>query len=122
MLKYYELRVRKTICSNKKMFELTSKFGKGNKRYEQTTTLTEKEFNLIYYLNDDKPIHKIRYIIPYQDKKIELDIFDNYNTSFAEIEFDSEEEMENFDYPDWFGKEVEITNKDIFKFINREGG
>lgn len=71
-------------------------------------------------------INKDRYIIPYKNHKIELDIFkDKYEgVIFAEIEFESVEIANNFDWPKWFGKEIsenitnaEMATKDLNFFI-----
>lgn len=60
---------------------------------------------------------KDRYIIPYNDYKIELDVFKGFydGVIFAEIEFNDEETAMLFELPDWFGIEISetITNADM---------
>ena len=62
-------------------------------------------------------INKDRYIIPYKNHKIELDIFkEKYEgIIFAEIEFESVEIARKFELPGWFGKEISenITNAEM---------
>lgn len=47
-------------------------------------------------------------MIPFNDLKIEIDMFhDIYEgVTFAEIEFESEEQGKNIEIPEWFGKEI----------------
>ena len=63
-------------------------------------------------------LQKIRYLIPYKGHEIELDIY-KWNLQWlivAEIEFQSNDECENFEYPERFGKDV--TNDIEFKNRN----
>ncbi len=57
---------------------------------------------------DGVMIEKERYLIPYGNKKIELDIFhgDYEGMILAEVEFLSVEEADAFEEPDWFGENV----------------
>lgn len=58
---------------------------------------------------DNNMIYKTRYIIPLDsDLKAELDIFEGVLNGlyFVEVEFQSEEEAEDFIKPDWFGEDV----------------
>ncbi|RLJ72060.1 CYTH domain-containing protein [Pedobacter alluvionis] len=56
-------------------------------------------------------LSKTRYEIKFNDKLWEVDVFsgDNLGLIVAEIELESEEE--NFDLPDWIGKEVTEEEK-----------
>lgn len=114
-----EKRVRKTILNNNILYELITKVGKGNIRKEYTEEISKHTFYTIWFADNNIPIIKTRYIIPYKNKEIEVDIFDNYPISYAEIEFNSVEEMNNFEYPNWLLKETNIKNQDIFKQINK---
>ena len=57
---------------------------------------------------DGWPIHKTRYMIPYDGYTIELDVFhDNREGLYlAEVEFMSVEDSRDFVPPDWFGEDV----------------
>ncbi len=60
---------------------------------------------------DSKIIEKRRYIIPLEGGlKIELDVFEGHlkGLCFAEIEFNSEKEAEEFQLLDWF--EADVSN------------
>ncbi|PKM68841.1 MAG: adenylate cyclase [Firmicutes bacterium HGW-Firmicutes-2] len=98
------IRIRK---SNEDYF-LTCK-GKGllaREEFEIPISAIEFEHlssKLDYYL-----IHKIRYLIPYGDFTIELDVFKDRleGLILAEVEFHSLEAAHIFDVPDWFEDEV----------------
>ncbi|PKM56168.1 MAG: adenylate cyclase [Firmicutes bacterium HGW-Firmicutes-3] len=98
------IRIRK---SNDE-YLLTCK-GKGllaREEFEIPISLVEFEHlssKLDYYL-----IHKTRYLIPYGDYTIELDVFRDRleGLIMAEVEFPTLEAAHDFATPDWFGKEV----------------
>ena len=56
-------------------------------------------------------ISKDRYHIHWGEHTIELDIFENDLAPLvlAEVEFDTEEEANNFTPPEWFGKDVTFS-------------
>ncbi|MFW6029401.1 MAG: hypothetical protein ACOCRO_04025 [Halanaerobiales bacterium] len=123
----FEIRLRaaKHYDKNKKLikqsFTKTSKKGSGDIREEKTKHLTKEQFKQEYKDCIGDPLYKIRHLIPYKNKTIELDIFPEkrYNIpTVAEIEFDSEKEMNNFNFPDWFKEETSLKNKDIFIKFN----
>jgi len=66
-------------------------------------------------------IRKIRYIIEWPDKfnvftAFEVDVYDLYEFITAEVEFNSEEEANNFVAPDWCIKDV--TMDATYKNVN----
>lgn len=96
-------------------FELTKKTPLTEGDYsafeEVNIYLTEYEFNKLWPLTE-KSLEKIRYKIPLDDNLIaELDIFkaDLTGAAFVEVEFSSKEQMDSFQAPEWFGKD--ITNE-----------
>lgn len=93
-------------------FELTKKIplklGDWSSVEEMNIPLTEDEFNKLWPLIE-KDLIKTRYFIPLENNLIaELDIFDEKLTglNFVEVEFSSQEEMNLFQKPDWFGRDV----------------
>lgn len=58
--------------------------------------------NILWLLTDARRIEKIRYTIPLENLKIEVDIYANRKI-VAEVEIPSEDYK--FDVPDWFEKE-----------------
>ena len=58
-------------------------------------------------------IRKKRYLIPYEQYTIELDIFEEpyEKLVIAEVEFDSEEEANAFCPPAWFGEDVTLDRR-----------
>ena len=85
--------------------------------YKGKGLLAREEYNLplsqegYYHLvekADGIILRKKRYLIPYGKYTIELDLFEEpyEKLIIAEVEFESEEEANNFCPPEWFGKDV----------------
>jgi adenylate cyclase len=81
----------------------------------KNTGITRPEFEFAVPLGDAEEmlaqlappvVSKTRYIIPFQGKTWEVDVFEGLNEGLilAEIELSSEDET--FDMPDWVGEEV----------------
>ena len=103
------VRVRKDNDS----YELTYK-GKGKMvREEHNLPLTKESYEHLKLKVDGRIISKTRYMIPYQEYTIELDVFENDLAPLilAEVEFPSVEEAEKFIGPDWFGEDVTQSKK-----------
>ncbi len=83
------------------------------KRYEYEINLTKKEYYNLTKLSISNVISKKRYIIPYKNNHILLDVFlGNLNgIIFAEVEFNSIKVAKKFIPPKWFGKDVTNSNK-----------
>ena len=77
-------------------------------REEYNLPLTKEAFDTLVAKSEGNIISKKRVIIPYKNHTIELDIFDEPIAPLvmAEVEFDSKEEADKFEKPDWFAKEV----------------
>ena len=83
-------------------------------REEYNLPLTQEAFEHMIPKCDGRFIEKTRYLIPYNEKlTIELDVFHNDLSplTLAEVEFDSEEEANNFTPPEWFGEDVTFSPK-----------
>ncbi len=118
----FQIRLRKVKIENNHNYILTIKKGKGEIRKEFEFKLSKKEYNKKERLLQSKnlsPIKKIRREYEFNNKVIEVDIFKNPNKyTFAEIEFNSIDDMNKFDKPNFLGKEVNISNIDIWKSMN----
>lgn len=119
-----EVRIRKTrLTNNREKYYLQVKTGKGEVREEQSIEIMGSTYQELKWTIDKRPLIKSRYYIDYKGKTIELDKYlDKCLRPVAEIEFNSVEEMNNFDYPDWFGKECEKTNYNFYIEINNWTG
>ena len=75
-------------------------------RFEWEKEITKEEANELIQLCEVGIIDKIRYIVPFGNKIIEVDEFygENEGLILAEIELD--DENENIEKPNWLGKEV----------------
>ena len=92
-------------------YELTYK-GKGAMvREEHNLPLTETSYKHLRVKIDGRLIAKKRYMIPFGDYTIELDIFegDLSPLTLAEVEFPSEEAANTFVAPDWFAEDVTFS-------------
>ena len=87
---------------------LTVKSGGLLAREEFEMYLTEDQFSGLSTHVQGLIIEKTRYLIPCLPYTIELDIFhgDLEGLLYAEVEFPSVEEAEDFDPPIWFGRDV----------------
>lgn len=94
-------------------YELTYK-GKGMMvREEYNLVLTKDAYEHLKKKVDGRIISKKRYLIPYQNYTIELDIFENDLAPLvlAEVEFETEEDANSFVPPEWFLKDVTFDSR-----------
>ena len=77
-------------------------------REEANLPLTQEAYLHMIEKADGIVIRKKRYLIPYEQLTIELDVFEApyENLVIAEVEFESEEQANSFLPPDWFDEEV----------------
>ena len=83
-------------------------------REEYNLPLNEEAFLHLKEKIDGRLIQKRRYLIPLAPKyTIELDVFegDLAPLLLAEVEFETEEEANNFTPPEWFGEDVTFSGK-----------
>ena len=76
---------------------------------EYEMPLTKENYEHLLKKVDDYMIIKTRYIIPLEDgHKVELDIFKNNleGLNYAEIEFSDDEDVNNFQKPEWLGEDI----------------
>ncbi len=87
---------------------LTIKAGRGAVRTELEFQLSAEQFAAAWEQTRGRRIHKTRYRLTLDTHSVDLDVFhDDLNgLVLAEVEFDSEQSMTEFDPPEWFGQEV----------------
>jgi adenylate cyclase len=87
---------------------LTAKRGSGLARDEAEAELSGEDFDRLWPLTEGKRLHKRRYVVPADDLKIEVDVYDGdlEGLVVAEIEFPSEDAARAFEPPAWLGEEV----------------
>lgn len=77
-------------------------------RQEEEMPLTKEAYQHLLTKADGRVIEKTRYMIPYKEHTIELDVFHGCMEPLvmAEVEFESEEAANAFVKPEWFTDEV----------------
>jgi adenylate cyclase len=77
-------------------------------RREVELELAREQFEELWPLTEGRRIEKTRYYIDWPPHLIELDLFEGNlkGLVMAEVEFDTEEDVEQFVPPDWFDREV----------------
>lgn len=82
-------------------------------REEYNLPLTKESYLHLLEKADGIVITKRRYVIPFEKYNIELDIFKGHydGLHLAEVEFESEEEANNFKKPNWFLEDVTFERK-----------
>ncbi len=104
-----EIRLRK---QGDKYFQ-TFKRGSGKARQEKEVEITKDQFASLWDLTEDKRVEKMKYQIPYENSIIELDIYSGSleGLASAEVEFESLQKSNQFEPPDWFGRDVTDDNR-----------
>ena len=92
-------------------YELTYKSKGMMVREEYNLPLTKESYEHLKAKVDGRIITKKRYMIPYENYTIELDIFegDLAPLILAEVEFPTEEDANNFTPPEWFAEDVTFS-------------
>ena len=87
---------------------LTVKRGSGLSRDEAEVELDSVAFERLWALTEGRRLVKRRHVLPYEDLKLEIDVYlgDLEGLVVAEIEFPTEEEAREFRPPRWLGEEV----------------
>lgn len=91
---------------------LTAKGGRGAVRTELEWPIAQEAFEAAWAITGERRVHKTRYEIPLEGALdglvVELDVFEGEldGLVLAEVEFDSETALQEFEPPDWFGHEV----------------
>lgn len=90
------------------LYELTYKSKGLMIREEYNMPLDALSYAHLLKKADGHIITKRRYMIPYNEHTIELDVFEGVHAPLilAEVEFKNEESCNSFTPPDWFGADV----------------
>ena len=123
-----DVRIRKTEEENQTEYTHCVKYNVSKDiREEIEQSISQEQYENIKKFIDKEPIVKIRYYIQLENNIAEVDYFIQENKYIVEVEFESEEQMNNFKKPNWFGDEIEqgkmysmmmfnkINSKDCFE-------
>jgi CYTH domain-containing protein len=91
-----------------KTASLTFKVGRGTAREEREIRLSPKQFTTLWPATAGRRLHKTRYLVPWRNLVIEIDVYHGPNRGVivAEVEFPSMASCRKFKPPRWFGREV----------------
>ncbi|HEX2359431.1 MAG TPA: CYTH domain-containing protein [Solirubrobacterales bacterium] len=87
---------------------LTVKRGSGLSRAEEEIELDPAQFERLWPLTEGRRLRKRRHVIPHDDLRIELDVYEDEleGLRVAEVEFPDERAAGEFDPPPWLGRDV----------------
>ena len=103
---------------------LTVKTGSGRNRHEIERDLTHEEFDAIWDAATELRISKRRHRIDLgSGLTAELDLYDGSleGHQLVEVEFDDDDAADDFEPPDWFGREVTDDNRFTNSSLARYG-
>jgi len=95
-------------------------------KYEIESNITKELYEELLPRRISNQIRKTRIVVPIQNNlKVEIDIYYDYLQGFltAEVEFPNEEEANQFDKPDWLGKEIgykELSNRKLAEMTKEQ--
>lgn len=89
-------------------FLLTVKIGSGESRREREIRLHNGQLEALWHLTEGASLEKSRYLVPVGELTAEVDVYEGELEGLitAEVEFDSREQSEEFEPPEWFGREL----------------
>lgn len=96
------------------------------KKYEIENEISKEEYDELIKNKISKIIQKTRIVIPIENNlKVEMDVYYDYLEGFltAEIEFENEEQANNFIKPEWLGEELgykELSNRKLAEMTREE--
>ena len=90
------------------VLSLTYKQGTRGAREEREIRLSLEQFNALWPATAGRRLTKIRYDVPWKKHTIEIDVYRGRHDGLvvAEVEFDNEKSCEEFQPPDWLGRDV----------------
>lgn len=96
------------------------------KKYEIENEIPKEEFEKLIKKPISNIIEKTRITIPIENNlKVEIDVYYDYLEGLltAEVEFQDEEQANNFQKPDWLGKELgykKLSNRKLAEMTKEE--
>ncbi len=74
-------------------------------------------FDLLWSLTGSNVVRKTRYLLDYNDLVLELDVYSGKHEGLItlECEFQSTEQAELFELPEWIGPAIDVTDDPRFK-------
>lgn len=99
-----QVRLRKKGSS----LTLTYKQGKGHEREEREIRLSPAQFDVLWPATRGRRLSKVRYDVPWKEYTIEIDIYRGRHDGLvvAEVEFEDLKSCEEFEPPEWLGRDV----------------
>jgi adenylate cyclase len=99
----WELRVRRIG----ERFVLTVKHGSGERRVEEEVEIARDQFESLRALSDSR-LEKRRHYVDHGEVTIEVDVYADALEGLvvAEVEFESQPQADEFEPPEWLGREV----------------
>lgn len=90
-------------------------------REEYNLPLNKESYEHLKEKADGVIITKKRYEIPFEKYTIEFDVFEGKYDGllFAEVEFENEEDAQNFTPPAWFGEDVTMRPEYSNSFLSK---
>ena len=96
------------------------------RKYEIENEISKEEYKELIKNKISNTIQKARIVIPIENNlKVEMDVYYDYLEGFltAEVEFENEEQANNFIKPQWFGEEIgykELSNGKLAEITREE--
>ncbi|WP_150265085.1 CYTH domain-containing protein [Paenibacillus tepidiphilus] len=117
-----ELRVRKVsdLDTGEVTYTHTFKDGKGISRQEIEYGISEGIYNQVIGMAKAIPLVKTRITGVWNGITVEIDLYTQLELSVLEVEFDSLEEAQSFQAPEWFGQDISEERKYSNKTVWRE--
>jgi len=108
-----EVRLRKIAGEHK----LTIKSAGTLTREETEHDIPEELFSLLWPLVGSKVVKKTRHLLGYNDLVLEIDVYSGKYEGLItlECEFQTVEEAERFELPDWIGSAIDVTYDSRFR-------
>lgn len=108
-----ELRVRRIqdVHTGEYSYTHTFKNGVGLAREEVEYEITQTIYEQVFHAFGFVPLTKNRITATWNDLTVEIDIYDQVHFVVVEVEFDSMQEADEFQPPEWFGEEISFNKK-----------
>jgi CYTH domain-containing protein len=103
---------------------ITVKGGQGEVRDEIEIAISDKQFAALWPLTEGRRLSKRRLVVTLErGLEVELDVFKDEleGLLIAEVEFESEAESDEFEPPDWLGREVTGNDRYSGQSLARSG-